>query len=178
MARDKHGRGSYSKLTPDIMPVDLMTRLRPGYFENAALDALYGGQAGNDGYYDAPPSLHSRQSSVTAVSRTSSTEMASSPASVTTGPPSSGSRIGRPPQWTVSRSRKLARLYLYSTLPVEKILKVLEGDNFHPRWEPGRTSQTAKQPLIGQPGRTQPRRPSTRCSTMTLATSGPSPGLR
>jgi hypothetical protein len=57
--------------------------------------------------------------------------MASSPAS--TGP-SSGSRIGRPPQWTISRSRKLARLYLYSTLSIEKILRVLEEDGFNPRW--------------------------------------------
>ncbi|AEO71790.1 uncharacterized protein THITE_124712 [Thermothielavioides terrestris NRRL 8126] len=59
--------------------------------------------------------------------------MASSPASTNAGPPPSGSRIGRPPQWTVSRSRKLARLYLYSTLPVEKILKVLEDDGFNPK---------------------------------------------
>ncbi|KAL2126117.1 hypothetical protein VTI74DRAFT_1666 [Chaetomium olivicolor] len=59
--------------------------------------------------------------------------MNSSPASATTGPTSSGSRIGRPPQWTVSRSRKLARLYLYSTLSIEKIIKVLEDDGFCPR---------------------------------------------
>jgi hypothetical protein len=59
--------------------------------------------------------------------------MASSPASTATGAPSSGSRIGRPPQWTVSRSRKLARLYLYSTLSIEKIIEVLEGDGFNPR---------------------------------------------
>ncbi|EAQ84080.1 hypothetical protein CHGG_10484 [Chaetomium globosum CBS 148.51] len=59
--------------------------------------------------------------------------MASPPASTTTGPTPSGSRIGRPPQWTVSRSRKLARLYLYSTLSIEKIIKVLEDDGFNPR---------------------------------------------
>ncbi|KAK4038194.1 hypothetical protein C8A01DRAFT_48185 [Parachaetomium inaequale] len=59
--------------------------------------------------------------------------MASPPPSVTSGPTSSGSRIGRPPQWTVSRSRKLARLYLYSTLSIEKIIKVLEDDGFNPR---------------------------------------------
>ena len=63
--------------------------------------------------------------------------MASSPssasASATTGPTPSGSRIGRPPQWTVSRSRKLARLYLYSTLSIDKIIKVLEDDGFSPR---------------------------------------------
>ncbi|KAK4111036.1 hypothetical protein N656DRAFT_755889 [Canariomyces notabilis] len=57
----------------------------------------------------------------------------SSPASITTGPSPSGSRIGRPPQWTVSRSRKLARLYLYTTLSIEKIIKVLEEDTFKPR---------------------------------------------
>ncbi|KAH6848233.1 hypothetical protein B0I37DRAFT_310806 [Chaetomium sp. MPI-CAGE-AT-0009] len=59
--------------------------------------------------------------------------MASPPASTNPGPTPSGSRIGRPPQWTVSRSRKLARLYLYSTLSIEKIIKVLEDDGFNPR---------------------------------------------
>ncbi|KAK0613969.1 hypothetical protein B0T14DRAFT_591992 [Immersiella caudata] len=44
-----------------------------------------------------------------------------------------GSRIGRPPQWTVSRSRKLARLYVYTTLSIEKIIKALEDDIFRPR---------------------------------------------
>ncbi|KAK4455162.1 hypothetical protein QBC34DRAFT_341807 [Podospora aff. communis PSN243] len=44
-----------------------------------------------------------------------------------------GSRIGRPPQWTISRSRKLARLYVYTTLSIEKIIKVLEDDLFRPR---------------------------------------------
>ncbi|EFX06358.1 ankyrin repeat containing protein [Grosmannia clavigera kw1407] len=42
-------------------------------------------------------------------------------------------RIGRPPQWTSTRSRKLARLYMYTTLSVDKILKVLEDDVFKPR---------------------------------------------
>ena len=42
-------------------------------------------------------------------------------------------RIGRPPQWTSTRSRKLVRLYMYSTLSVDKILKVLEDDVFKPR---------------------------------------------
>ncbi|KAG7294079.1 hypothetical protein NEMBOFW57_004141 [Staphylotrichum longicolle] len=41
--------------------------------------------------------------------------------------------IGRPRQWTASRSRKLARLYLYSMLSIEKIIKVLENDSFRPR---------------------------------------------
>ncbi|KAL2149719.1 hypothetical protein VTH82DRAFT_8371 [Thermothelomyces myriococcoides] len=62
--------------------------------------------------------------------------MASPPTSTTTTTTTgavSGSRIGRPPQWTVSRSRKLARLYLYSTLSIEKIIKVLEDDGFSPR---------------------------------------------
>lgn len=36
-----------------------------------------------------------------------------------------GARIGRPPQWTESRSRRLARLYMYTTLPVEKIIKTI-----------------------------------------------------
>lgn len=40
-----------------------------------------------------------------------------------------GARIGRPPQWTESRSRKLTRLYMYTTLPVEKIIKVLFSED-------------------------------------------------
>ncbi|KAK1773654.1 hypothetical protein QBC45DRAFT_455324 [Copromyces sp. CBS 386.78] len=44
-----------------------------------------------------------------------------------------GTRIGRPPQWTVSRSRKLARLYVYTTLSIGRIIKVLEDDLFAPR---------------------------------------------
>jgi hypothetical protein len=60
--------------------------------------------------------------------------MASSPASVAAGPTLSGTRIGRPPQWTISRSRKLARLYLYSTLSIERIIRVLEDDGFSPRY--------------------------------------------
>jgi hypothetical protein len=57
-----------------------------------------------------------------------------SPTSLTAKPSPNGSgRIGRPPQWTVSRSRKLARLYVYTTLSIEKIIKVLEDDVFHPR---------------------------------------------
>ena len=37
-------------------------------------------------------------------------------------PNGGGARIGRPPQWTESRSRKLARLYTYTTLPMEKVI--------------------------------------------------------
>jgi hypothetical protein len=47
--------------------------------------------------------------------------------------PGGAARIGRPPQWTSSRSRKLARLYMYTNLTVDKILKVLEDDVFKPR---------------------------------------------
>jgi hypothetical protein len=36
--------------------------------------------------------------------------------------------IGRPPAWTRSRSRKLARLYMLTTLPVEKIIKAIIPD--------------------------------------------------
>jgi hypothetical protein len=115
------------------MPANVVTRLRPGQRGVVYLDALYGGHGGFDGYHDVPHPLHSRPSSVTASSTPSSTDMASPPPSVTSGPTSSGSRIGRPPQWTVSRSRKLARLYLYSTLSIEKIIKVLEDDGFSPR---------------------------------------------
>ncbi|KAL8377887.1 hypothetical protein RB595_008530 [Gaeumannomyces hyphopodioides] len=41
-------------------------------------------------------------------------------------------KIGRPPQWTESRSRKLARLYVFTTLPIKKIIKVLEDVGFKP----------------------------------------------
>ncbi|PSS00512.1 hypothetical protein BD289DRAFT_479408 [Coniella lustricola] len=40
-----------------------------------------------------------------------------------------GARIGRPPQWTESKSRKLARLYVYTTLPLEKIIKAVFPDD-------------------------------------------------
>ncbi|KAK3315420.1 hypothetical protein B0H66DRAFT_628507, partial [Apodospora peruviana] len=56
-----------------------------------------------------------------------------SPTSATARISPGGSRIGRPPQWTISRSRKLARLYVYTTLSIEKIIKVLENDVFKPR---------------------------------------------
>ncbi|KAK4150532.1 KN motif and ankyrin repeat domain-containing protein 3 [Chaetomidium leptoderma] len=119
------------------MPVNVVTWLRPRQHGVVYLDALYGGHGGHggmDGYHDVPLLLHSRQSSVTPPSRPSSIiDMASSPASVTTTPVPAGSRIGRPPQWTISRSRKLARLYLYSTLSIEKIIKALEDDGFNPR---------------------------------------------
>ncbi|KAM7206468.1 hypothetical protein V8F20_002817 [Naviculisporaceae sp. PSN 640] len=64
--------------------------------------------------------------------------MSSPPATAARASPGAGtgagaSRIGRPPQWTVSRSRKLARLYVYTTLSIEKIIKVLEDDVFKPR---------------------------------------------
>ncbi|KAK3493558.1 hypothetical protein B0T13DRAFT_496847 [Neurospora crassa] len=43
-----------------------------------------------------------------------------------------GTRIGRPPQWTLSRSRKLTRLYVYTTLSIGRIIKVLGDDLFAP----------------------------------------------
>lgn len=49
-----------------------------------------------------------------------------------------GTRIGRPPQWTVSRSRKLARMYVYTNLSIERIIKVLQNDVFRPRYSPQR----------------------------------------
>nr|CAE75727.1 hypothetical protein [Neurospora crassa] len=45
-----------------------------------------------------------------------------------------GTRIGRPPQWTLSRSRKLARL----------IIKVLGDDLFAPRWLTGLSKNSAQ----------------------------------
>lgn len=40
-----------------------------------------------------------------------------------------GARIGRPPQWTESHKRKLARLYIFTTLPLEKIIKAVMPDD-------------------------------------------------
>lgn len=114
------------------MPVNVVTRLRPGQHGVVQHDPLYGGRRGVDGNDGLLLSLHSRHSSLNASSTPSSIDMTSPPASTNAGA-ASGSRIGRPPQWTVSRSRKLARLYLYSTLPIEKIIKVLEDDGFSPR---------------------------------------------
>ena len=118
------------------MPGNVITRLRPAQYGAVCLDALYGGHGGHggdDGYHQMPFALHSRQTSLTA-SRPGSVKMACSPASVAAGPTFSGTRIGRPPQWTISRSRKLARLYLYSTLSIERIIRVLEDDGFNPRY--------------------------------------------
>ncbi|KAK4186130.1 hypothetical protein QBC35DRAFT_554889, partial [Podospora australis] len=87
---------------------------------------LHHRRLGSGNNYNSIPSKHYQYDSMAS---------SPSPASVTTGPSQTreGSRIGRPPQWTVSRSRKLARLYLYTTLSIEKIIKVLEDDVFKPR---------------------------------------------
>lgn len=41
-------------------------------------------------------------------------------------------RGGRPKDWTEPRSRKLARLYVYTTLKVDEILELLKDDVFTP----------------------------------------------
>lgn len=162
------------------MPADIMTRLRPGQPGIVYLDALYGGHV--DEYQRLSFSLHPRQPcGADVVSRASPFEMASSPASASQGLWPSGSRIGRPPQWTISRSRKLARLYLYTTLSIEKIIKVLEDETFkprygrHPDWNPVR--QRCER-LSGLLGRIRRKRQSTRCLTTILGIYAPSPGLK
>ena len=47
--------------------------------------------------------------------------------------PARATKMGRPNQWTKTRSRKLARVYLYSTLPTKDISRVLQDDNWLPR---------------------------------------------
>lgn len=42
-------------------------------------------------------------------------------------------RGGRPREWTPPRARRLTRLYCYTSLKVDEILKVLEDDI----WSPG-----------------------------------------
>ncbi|KAI0202600.1 hypothetical protein F4808DRAFT_67199 [Astrocystis sublimbata] len=44
----------------------------------------------------------------------------------------STNRGGRPKDWTDPRKRRLMRLYLYTTLPFQKILDVVEEDEFKP----------------------------------------------
>ncbi|KAK3899969.1 KN motif and ankyrin repeat domain-containing protein 3 [Staphylotrichum tortipilum] len=97
------------------------------------ISPLCGALVDSDDLRDGSVPSHSRQSPDNAVADPSAIDLASSPASATAGPTSSGPILGRPRQWTVSRSRKLARLYLYSTLSIEKIIKVLEDDGFCPR---------------------------------------------
>ncbi|KAK5637310.1 hypothetical protein RRF57_013022 [Xylaria bambusicola] len=44
----------------------------------------------------------------------------------------STNRGGRPKDWTEPRTRRLIRLYLFTTLPLNKILELLEEDEFKP----------------------------------------------
>ncbi|KAI0518322.1 hypothetical protein F5B22DRAFT_80838 [Xylaria bambusicola] len=44
----------------------------------------------------------------------------------------STNRGGRPKDWTEPRTRRLIRLYLFTTLPLHKILELLEEDDFKP----------------------------------------------
>lgn len=86
-------------------------------------------------------------------------------------PNGGGARIGRPPQWTESRSRKLARLYMYTTLPMEKIIKAL-FPNDDVKYAPPQSCclhlTCAVCRTDDSSGKTRPRRPSTRWSAMTL----------
>lgn len=97
------------------------------------ISSLCGALVDSDDLREGSVPSHCRQSPDNSVADPSAIDLALSPASATAGPTSSGPIIGRPRQWTVSRSRKLARLYLYSTLSIEKIIKVLEDDRFCPR---------------------------------------------
>ncbi|KAK4162978.1 hypothetical protein QBC43DRAFT_301476 [Cladorrhinum sp. PSN259] len=122
-----------------------MARLRPGLGQPGVIchdQLLYGDNFNRpasvdvDGYQGSI-GLYPRFCGITveSPSKPCAPDMASSPSpgSIAAGPSREGSRIGRPPQWTVSRSRKLARLYLYTTLSIEKIIRVLEDDVFKPR---------------------------------------------
>lgn len=46
-----------------------------------------------------------------------------------------GPKIGRPPRWTDSKSRKLTRLYVYTMLPLEKIIAAVFGDEQSVKYE-------------------------------------------
>ncbi|KAI6248215.1 hypothetical protein HI914_03087 [Erysiphe necator] len=81
-----------------------------------------------------------------------------SPSSFTTPPGEdlSGKR-GRPSKWTKSRQRKLARLYLYSTLPPKDISQALEEKDSN--WKPGKEStvKTVNSLLDKQPRWLRPK---------------------
>jgi hypothetical protein len=47
-------------------------------------------------------------------------------------------RGGRPKEWTDPRTRRLTRLYCYTTLKVDEILKVLEDEVWSPGYVPQR----------------------------------------
>ncbi|KAK4197902.1 hypothetical protein QBC40DRAFT_99019 [Triangularia verruculosa] len=124
-----------------IMPADMMPHLGPGQTQaGLVMYGLYGidtfDHVDANEYQVSFPVNRRRPCSSVFTKPCVFDSMASSPSpgSVTTTAPSrEGSRIGRPPQWTVSRSRKLARLYLYTTLSIERIIRVLEDDVFKPR---------------------------------------------
>ncbi|RKF60329.1 putative ankyrin repeat protein [Erysiphe neolycopersici] len=73
-----------------------------------------------------------------------------------TGEDLSGKR-GRPSKWTKSRQRKLARLYLYSTLPPKDISQALEEKDSN--WKPGKEStvKTVNSLLDKQPRWLRPK---------------------
>ncbi|RKF48978.1 putative ankyrin repeat protein [Golovinomyces cichoracearum] len=73
-----------------------------------------------------------------------------------TGDDLSGKR-GRPSKWTKSRQRKLARLYLYSTLPPKDISQALEEKESN--WKPGKEStvKTVNSLLDKQPRWLRPK---------------------
>ncbi len=108
-------------------------RLRSTPSSDQSISALCGARFGGDDLRDGSVPFHPRHFLDNAVSNSGATDFASSPESGTAKPIPSAPIIGRPRQWTASRSRKLARLYLYSTLSIEQIIRVLENDGFHPR---------------------------------------------
>ncbi|KAH7336417.1 hypothetical protein BKA65DRAFT_553069 [Rhexocercosporidium sp. MPI-PUGE-AT-0058] len=66
-------------------------------------------------------------------------------------------RIGRPNQWTASRQRKLARLYLYTSLPTKDIRQALKDRDSD--WFPGKesTSKTVNSLLDNDPRWLRPK---------------------
>ncbi|KAK0747427.1 hypothetical protein B0T21DRAFT_446329 [Apiosordaria backusii] len=123
-----------------IMPADMMAHLGSGQAPaGLVLYGLYGVDTFehvNVDEYQVPFPINRRRPCLNGFPKPcvfDSMASSPSPGSVTAAPSREGSRIGRPPQWTVSRSRKLARLYLYTTLSIERIIRVLEDDVFKPR---------------------------------------------
>ncbi|PMD34833.1 ankyrin [Hyaloscypha variabilis F] len=76
--------------------------------------------------------------SVSSRSGRASVDAASSSAS----PGAQTTKTGRPNQWSASRQRKLARLYLYSILPPNEIRQALEEKVDNWKWMPGKESTT------------------------------------
>lgn len=66
-------------------------------------------------------------------------ETPEAPASLA-APKQSAGRTGRPKIWNGERSRKLTRLYVYTLLTIDDIMKLLQDSVFKPKFVPRRST--------------------------------------